>query len=413
MSDKLMVEDLQKQDPGSNLIFLYELEISSSSTVYFHSGVEADLSTVQFRQEGGTINTYVAIPVQTEGFEINPSGAVARPQIAFANATSVFGNAVGDYDSLLGAKVTRRTTLKKYLVGESGDSTPPVEFPKQVYFIDRISEKSKSIISFELAASFDLEGVTLPARHIIANACPWIYQGADYTLNEYEKVGGCTWNRESKYKVAYQPSTTGLDGTTEYIALVNVDDEYIVPGAGESGAVTFSTSVSSITANSYYSTTTTLGTASKIRRLKVDGTIDTSADSTTVNNYWQAVKTTSSPGTLNDSNTNVNRVRIWDTWSSSTTYYAYTDDRYNDYVRYTSGGLTRLWKAKKTSLNQAPGFNEYWELGDMCGKTTKACKMRYGFNPISAGTATSTGKASTNTTVVLPFGGFPGAKSFS
>lgn len=413
MSDKLLNEDLQKQSPGSALIVLFEIELSSSSTAYFHSGVEEDLSTVQFREEGGSINSYVALPMKAEGFEINPNSPSNRPTITFANATAVFGNAVGNYDSLLGTKLTRRMTLQKYLVGESGDATPPVEYPKQTYFIDRISSKTKEIVQFELATPFDLDGITLPARQVISNACPWIYQGADYTLNEYEKVGGCTWNRESKYKAAYQPMTTGLDGTVEYIALVNVDDEYIIPNTGEIGTVGFSTSVGSISVNNYYKTTTTLGTSSKIRRLNKNGTIDTGADSSTVNNYWQAIATTSSPGTLSDSNTNVNRVRVWSTWSNSTTYYAYTEDRLNDYVRYTSGGLTRLWKTKKTNVNQAPDFGEYWELADMCSKTLTGCKMRYGFNPQAAGTATTTSKQNSNTQVVLPFGGFPGAKSFS
>tara|TARA_R110001592_G_scaffold255696_1_gene519469 strand:+ start:4809 stop:6050 length:1242 start_codon:yes stop_codon:yes gene_type:complete len=413
MSDKLMVQDLQKQSPGSGLIFLYELEVSTSTTVYFHSGVEADLSTVQFREEGGAIRTYVALPVQADGFESDPSGTVARPTVAFANATAAFGSAVGDYDSLLGSKLTRRTTLKKYLVGESGDSTPPVEFPKQVYYIDRISEKSKTIVSFECAAAFDLDGITIPGRQVIANACPWLYQGADYTLNEYEKVGGCTWNRESKYKPTYEPTTAGLNGVTEYIVLVNIDDEYVLPATGETGTVGFSTSVGSISVNNYYKNTTTLGASSGVRRITKEGAFDTSADSSTVNNLWQATSTTSSPGTLSDSNVNVNRVRVWTTWSNSTTYYIYTDDRYNDYVKYTSGGITRLWKAKKTSINQAPDFGEYWELGDMCGKTTKACKMRYGFNPQASGTATTTSKHNASTQVVLPFGGFPGAKAFS
>ena len=60
----LMVQDLQKQSPGSGLIELFELAIEGGSTIYFHSGVETDLSTVQFREEGGTIRTYVALPKQ-------------------------------------------------------------------------------------------------------------------------------------------------------------------------------------------------------------------------------------------------------------------------------------------------------------------------------------------------------------
>lgn len=405
----LIVKDLQKQDPGSELIELFELELDSSTTVYFHSGVEEDLSGVQFRDDGGTVRTYTAIPLQAQGFKNDPSGTSARPTISFANISNTFKNSITDYENLLGAKLTRRTTLKKYLDDGTGNSAnPPVEFPRQVYIFDRIATHTKSVVSFECATPYDLQGITVPKRQVIANGCPWIYQGADYTLNEYEKVGACTWNRESKYKAAYKSS---LNGATEYISLVNLDNEYIVPGSGESGAITFSSTVSSITENSYYTTNTTLGTS--VRRLKKDGSIDTSADSTTVPNYWQAVTTSSSPGTLSDSNVKVKRIRVWDTYSASTTYYAYTDDRYNDYVKYTSGGLTKLWKAKKTSVGQTPEFGEYWEPGDVCSKTLTGCKMRYGFDPISVGTATSTGKANPSTEVVLPFGGFPGSKKFS
>ena len=71
-----------------------------------------------------------------------------------------------------------------------------------------------------------------------------------------------------------------MDGYVEYISLVNLDDEYVVPGTGETGAVTFSTSVSSILENSYYTTNTTLG--GTVRRLSKDGSIDTSVDGNNV-----------------------------------------------------------------------------------------------------------------------------------
>lgn len=398
----LIVKDLQKQDPGSQLIELFELKLDST-TLYFHSGVQENLTSVQFRDDGGTLRTYTAIPLQAKGFKSDPSSTSARPTITFANVSDIFKSSITDYENLLGATLTRRTTLEKYL-----NSNPAVEFPRQVYIFDRISALTKTMVSFECSTPFDLQGITIPKRQVLANGCPWIYQGADHTLNEYEKVGACTWNRESKYKAAYKSS---LNGATEYISLVNLDNEYIVPATGESGAITFSSTVSSITENSYYTTNTTLG--GTVRRLKKDGSIDTSADSTTVPNYWQALKTSNSPGTLTDNNVLVKRIRVWDTYSASTTYYAYTDDRYNDYVRYTVGGLIKLWKAKKTSIGQTPEFGDYWEPGDVCSKTMTGCKMRYGFDPISIGTATSTGKATPSTEVVLPFGGFPGSQKFS
>ena len=79
------------------------------------------------------------MPLQAKGFKSDPAATSARPTISFANVLDTFKTSISDYDSLLGATLTRRTTLQKYLVGESGDSTPPVEFPKQIYLFDRIS----------------------------------------------------------------------------------------------------------------------------------------------------------------------------------------------------------------------------------------------------------------------------------
>ena len=130
MAEKLLVKDLQKLDPGSELVHLYELEYEKGEFVYFHSGLDDDLTTIQMRDYNapGTVRTYVALPLQSEGFETKNDGAIARPNVVIANVNTVFSNAVGtlDYDEFLGLKFIRRTTLKKYLYGESGDANPPV-----------------------------------------------------------------------------------------------------------------------------------------------------------------------------------------------------------------------------------------------------------------------------------------------
>ena len=43
-----LIEVVQLQEPGSELVELYELTIDGT-TLYFHSGLEEDLSTVEFR----------------------------------------------------------------------------------------------------------------------------------------------------------------------------------------------------------------------------------------------------------------------------------------------------------------------------------------------------------------------------
>ena len=52
-----------------------------------------------------------------QGLEYKNDGAIARPSVTIANASNAFSNAIGtiDYDTFLGLKFIKRTTLKKYL----------------------------------------------------------------------------------------------------------------------------------------------------------------------------------------------------------------------------------------------------------------------------------------------------------
>jgi len=408
MAENLITKDLQKLDPGSEIVQLYELEYSAGSFIYFMSGLDDDLTTIQMRDysNNSQINTYTAIPAQVKGIEYKNDGAIARPTVTIANATTAFSAAIGtiNYQTFLGLKFIRRTTLKKYLYGESGDASPPVEFSRDVYTIDRIKSRTKQSITIECVAPFDLENIMIPARNVLPDRCPFIYQGAGDHVPEYKRAqSGCTWHLEGSKTFGIAGEANGTTYTNIY---VNTDDEYIIPSntsftAYSSGAVT---------ADSYYSTTSTL------TKYHANGT----TSSATVTNYWQAIANQSAPGTPSDTNSNFNRVRVYTTYSHGTEYFAYSDDRHNDYVKFTDNvsssatyNKTILWKVKAASVSVAPTASEYWERGDGCSKRTEGCKKRFGWTPINSGTATSTGKAKTNTQATLPFGGFPAAKAFS
>ena len=119
MSENLITKDIQKLEPGSELIRIFELEYATNNWFYFTTGLDDDLTELQMRDytTNSQINTYKALPVQVSGFEIKHEGAIARPTITLANAINVLSTAVGtvDYQDFLGLKVIVRTTLKKYL----------------------------------------------------------------------------------------------------------------------------------------------------------------------------------------------------------------------------------------------------------------------------------------------------------
>ena len=191
MAQNLAIKDIQKLDPGSELITLFEIEIAKDSFVYFSESVNEDASftSLQFRDYDtpSTVRTYTRIPVNAEGFDLKASGAIARPTITLANISSTFSDAVGtfDYNVLLGLRVIRRMTLKKYLYGESGDSNPPQEFGRQVWLIDRIKTRTKQQVQIELISPFDFSGEKIPARQVLPERCPFLYQGASPDLPEW------------------------------------------------------------------------------------------------------------------------------------------------------------------------------------------------------------------------------------
>lgn len=410
MSD--LIKDFQKQSPGSELVELYEIEKPNGSYAYITKGQDSDGSSLQMYDysSNSTLRTYSPLPVVSAGFDIKVDGAIARPNFTVSDITGAFSTAIGttNLDLIVGKKFIRRLTLKKYLAGESADpgsGNTPIEFPRQVWTISRIADRDKTVINFELAAPFDLQGIRIPAREIVSNACPWEYTGASPDLNEYEKCGGCSWHREGKFKrINYTTAGDKPDGT-EFTVYVTIDNEYIVPASGTFTDYTAAASGTSFAASDYI---TTAGTATKVNT-------DGSYSSASITEYWivNTAGTKSALGTPSDSNSNFDRVRVHQgAYSGATTYNAYTNDRLNDIVTYTSGGKTYVWKTKVTHSGNAPGFNSYWKRADECGKTLESCGKRFGFSPVTYNSSSSRAKAEINTNVTLPFGAFPGSKNF-
>ena len=201
--------DIQKVNPSA-IIELFELELDSAlhgaTTVYrFHAGSNLDLSGKVIWQG----NEYLRYPVEASGFAFK-KGQLPRPQITISNALSLISavmlevNLITAGNDLTGAKVTRIRTLAKFLDADNfasfglfvqenssdyialedsdlieQESVPPGtpannEFPREVYYIDRKSEESRNIVTFELASVSDLAGIRLPKRQCTRDLFPSI-----------------------------------------------------------------------------------------------------------------------------------------------------------------------------------------------------------------------------------------------
>ena len=199
------VSELQKINP-SNIVELFQLELitaihGSNTKYYFYNGVnENNNGNLVFNNI-----EYTKMPIEAEGFEFNGK-QLPRPNLTISNILGTFTTILLTLpQGLEGAKVTRIRTLERYIddvnfLGgqilletgsniiqennslineESGDNPhgtpdPTATFPNEVYYVDRKVTENRDLITFELSASFDLNGVRLPKRQVLPTDFPGI-----------------------------------------------------------------------------------------------------------------------------------------------------------------------------------------------------------------------------------------------
>ncbi len=178
-----IADDISALDVGA-LVEMFELDLTPIATTapveYFHAGTNDLRGTVVWQGID-----YAPFPIEATGFQWEGKGQLPRPKITVANVTGLISGYIQQYQDMLGARVTRRRTLVKYLdaVNFSGGVNPTADptqaMPDEIYYIDRKAAETKEGVQFELAAAFDLANVELPLRQIIENVCPWLYRGAE------------------------------------------------------------------------------------------------------------------------------------------------------------------------------------------------------------------------------------------
>ncbi len=174
-----ITEEIQKLSPSA-ILELFVLEIpNTDSKTYFHGGTNELHGDVVWQGQ-----TYLALPVQVEGFDISAKGELPRPKVAIANIQGLFSALIRQYDDLIGAKLIRKRTFARYLdavnfKNGNPNADPTVAFPDDLWYFEQKKEETKLSITWELSSAFDLQGVQLPRRQIIQNYCQWKYRGGE------------------------------------------------------------------------------------------------------------------------------------------------------------------------------------------------------------------------------------------
>ena len=416
----LIATDSQSQEINSSLIELFQITLPTGETLYFHPGLNEDLEEVKFRdktppstapvvagnfiignsysivsgtgftsigaanntagttftatgvgtgtgtatQNDHSIREYTPMPLILDGLDISADGAPARPALTIANIGSLFSSHLGGFknDDLVGQRLIRRQTFVKYLHGESGDASPPIEFRTQEYIIDRIGAENATAITFEVATPFDLEGIKLPRRVVVGKYCSWLYQGHDKG-----KGGGCTWKQDNTYR--YEDSNGNVYTHRAYF---DFDERPLVHHATGFGAYGSNTAH---TLNDYVTY------SGKKWLCVIAGTGNTPS---TTSSYWK-------------------EVFVWSDYSASTSYASGARVRYDG----------TIWRSlHTTNSGNTPQPGGHWIRDEVCGKTLQSCKARYGAIPVVQTSADKNPSGRTNRAARLPFGSFPGTLKY-
>lgn len=188
----MITKDIQQLDPGA-LVTVFELDLTDRGGGYFRFHAGSNELGTDIVWQG---NTYTRFPIEADGFEIRGSGTMPRPKVKVANITGMMGAVARDYDDLVGAKLTRKRTLARYLDavnfegGVNPDADPNQHFPDDLWFIEQKTLENRFMVEWVLASAFDLQGVMLPNRQVIQNSCGWDYRSAEcgYTGTNYFDV---------------------------------------------------------------------------------------------------------------------------------------------------------------------------------------------------------------------------------
>ena len=134
-------------------VVLYILDASPrGGAVYrFHEGKNELKGNVIWNGD-----EYSALPLEVTGYEMSGT-SFARPKMKLANVAGVFSTIVRNYMDLVGCKVTRIRTHRKYLdavnfVGGNPTANPTEKFPDDIFYVVRKTQENKLYIEFELGS---------------------------------------------------------------------------------------------------------------------------------------------------------------------------------------------------------------------------------------------------------------------
>ena len=183
-------EDQQSLTPG-RIVELFDFDLSP---IRGESSVNRWCSA--FKESGDIVwrgNTYTPLPIEASGFEQSGKGQLPTPSVKMANAKLVPTAIIAELGDPLGAILTRWRVHEKYLDGNTYANSEEY-YPKQVFVVERKKIETDAFVEFELSSVLDKEGVELPRRVVLRNACLQRYRIYDPDTGNFDySESTCPW----------------------------------------------------------------------------------------------------------------------------------------------------------------------------------------------------------------------------
>jgi lambda family phage minor tail protein L len=177
----ILATDLQKLEQDV-IVVMFELDARKfGDGILRFSPTSVDGQPVSFNGY-----QYTPFPIKAEGFSWNSGGAIPRPTLTLAAPDLSFLSLVINADDLIGCPVVRIRTYRKYL-DDGASPNPEAMFPPDHYVIEKKTSQVRTQLQFELSAKMDQQGLLIPARQVLRDACThrfrywangqWNYEG--------------------------------------------------------------------------------------------------------------------------------------------------------------------------------------------------------------------------------------------
>ena len=164
-------KDAQKLILGRK-VELFEFDATSidGSTLYRFCSSYKESADIVWQGE-----IFTKIPIVVSGVEKSSTGPFPTLNLRIDNIGLLPAAMIASLGDPLGAKVTRWLTFSDFL-DDGPRADPNQHFPPEIFVVERKVYQTKLAVEFELSSSIDAEGVELPFRLVLRDACTHIYR---------------------------------------------------------------------------------------------------------------------------------------------------------------------------------------------------------------------------------------------